>query len=624
MNQLIGRRVHARGVNVLTLIVALTLLFGILSPLGGTDRAEATHFRSGHGSFVWAPAGGNAIDFKVQNSFRRDDYVCRDLATLAVTPCTGPDGRAGVGDIILETIGGTAFAAGDGYVTPRLYYRVDAIDVDRNWLFGFALDPAGLTATPRVASTTIRHTYAAPGTYTAFIDSCCRLSAPQHINNPNGNYRVETVVNVGSGNSSPFTVVPPIVTCDFNITCQFPILANDPDGDPLRFRLATSAESKLAQPLGAIVDPITGIYSVATGGLPVNPLGNTYYSTQVVVEDLDGSGNAKSKVAVDFFIQLTDSPSNPPTFPGHDPTTPTLVSAPPGTPISFVVTAHAGDPNEPVTLNVLNLPQGATMTPALPVTGTGQVSSTFSWTPPSQVSAMGIGTMLFAQSSTPPLSSHLVVFTATSAGTTTVLNYVIEVTNIPQPVTVAEKIAALKTTIGGYGLSAGDASRLTSPLDKVLAEFGTTGRLSHACKEIDKFTAQVARMGGAKKPTLDATRSAELSGAAAAIKEQMGCNLGASLTPQIQAQIDAIRAAGLRPPGHANKLANSLTQALRELAKYEHGKACDRMDHFLKELVKVAGHKNTTMTPQLVADLTSGVNGVRTALGCGGSPPPAT
>src|SRR5204862_6794090 len=99
-----------------------------------------------------------------------------------------------------------------------LLYLVTSIDPTNQWLFALALDPASLPA----IDTTISYTYPTTGTFTVPIDSGCRISPPPfsgtnaHINTPDGGYRVEAVVNVGTKNSSPVSTLPPIVQCPIN------------------------------------------------------------------------------------------------------------------------------------------------------------------------------------------------------------------------------------------------------------------------------------------------------------------------------------------------------------------------------------------------------------------------
>lgn len=262
------------------------------------------------------------------------------------------------------------------------------------------------------------HLYPGQGNFTARIDSCCRISPllppNAHINNPDGTYRVETLVNVGTANSSPVSSLPPIVNCPQNSVCSFIVPGADSNGDRLRFRLSLPAEASNGvfrpfvqpgpphAPSAATISP-SGVYTWNTTGATLGPPGfNTLYSTQVTVEDLDASGNAKSKIAVDFFIQLVPKVGDPPVF-NSPPTAPACgapLSVKVGEKLSFTIQASDPDPGQTVTLNVANLPAGATMTPALPTTG-NPVSSTFTWTP----TANDAGT-------------HVITFTATdnSAG----------------------------------------------------------------------------------------------------------------------------------------------------------------------------------------------------------------
>jgi len=353
--------------------------------------AEASHFRYAHYSFSWQPAGGNTIDFALHAGFRRTANPCVDTTTNTTIPCTAPDGQPAVGDVIVEFTGNTTFNAGDGTVfgSPLgpLYFQVTAIDPANNWLVGVALDPNSLPARDPL----VTHTYAAPGDYVAFTASCCRLSGSSgHVNNPDGSYRVETLVNVGGANSSPVSALPPIVACQQNSVCTFKVPAADQNGDPITFRLSTSTEAGPGfnqpgppyAPNSAAIDPTTGIYTWDTTGATVNSTGHTYYSTQVTIEDRTATGGVKSKVAVDFLIELVPfAPGNPPRF-DHPPTPPcgSIVNAQAGSTLTFTVQASDPDTGAVVTLNVAGLPPGATMNPSLPTSG-NPVSSVFSWTP---------------------------------------------------------------------------------------------------------------------------------------------------------------------------------------------------------------------------------------------------
>ncbi|MHB8377495.1 MAG: hypothetical protein ACYDEB_11140 [Dehalococcoidia bacterium] len=393
------------------------------------QAAEASHFR--YGSYFWTQAGGNSVSITLQNAFRRTGYGsrCVDPATpgIDIVPCTGADTYPAIGDVVYEGIGDTTFNWGDGTPaigSPRgpLLYRVTSVDPTDNWLFGLALDPAKLPA----AVTTLTHQYAAAGDYTAFTESCCRIGTlGGHINNPGGSYRVETIINAGGTNNSPISVMPPIVQCPKNKTCSFKVPGADPDGDRLRFRLSTSAEAAGSAgtfvqpgppkaPNAAAIDPDSGTYTWDTTGaalaLGAKP---TLYSTQVTIEDLDGAGKMKSKIAVDFFIQLVDQVVEPPVF--VQPPTPTCnstVNGNLGSAMTFTVQASspaAGD----VTLNVAGLPPGATLTPALPTAG-NPVSTVFSWTPTQGQQGVSV-----------------VTFSATNAGGGAVCSFTLKISKQP-------------------------------------------------------------------------------------------------------------------------------------------------------------------------------------------------
>src|SRR5262245_46416968 len=216
------------------------------------DAARATHERAA--VITWIPAGGNAVEFTITGAWRRSGYStadgnCRNpndtvSPVLESIPCSGSDGFANPGDVIVEDIGGTQFNPGSGSLIGSplgpLLYVVTSVDPLDDWLLATAIDPTSLPA----IDTTIFKSYPSAGTRTAFIQDCCRVSNTpgenQHINNPDGDYRIETLVNAGSGNRPPVSTMPPIVLCPKNGICAFTVPAADPDMDPVTFRLSTS------------------------------------------------------------------------------------------------------------------------------------------------------------------------------------------------------------------------------------------------------------------------------------------------------------------------------------------------------------------------------------------------
>src|SRR5262249_38342059 len=192
--------------------------------------------------------------------------------------------------------------------------------------------------------------------------------------------RVETLVNVGTGNSPPVSTLPPIVVCPINDVCQFFIPAGDANGDRVRFRLSTPSE---ASSFGPFIQPgppfapnsptisSQGLYTWNTTGATLGPSGsNTLYSTQVTIEDLDSLGQVKSKTALDFLIQLVPKIGVPPTL--NSPPTitcPGNLTLVVGDTLDITISAADADPGQTVQLNVVGLPQGATMTPQVPIVG---------------------------------------------------------------------------------------------------------------------------------------------------------------------------------------------------------------------------------------------------------------
>ena len=406
-----GRKKMKSNLRFLSIVATACLLNFVLA-----TPASATHFR--YGQITWTQDGGNSVNATVQLAWRRASFiscvdpthanVLTDPFGTAAVPCSGGDGFVSLGDVTAPFT--SALDWGDASTQTQLYFLVTSVDLANNWFFGVALDLTSLPSVGPPTDSSLPHAYTAAGPNTASFSSCCRLSAPfvgppavpGLINNADGGFSLETVINAGGTNNSPVTALPPIKFCPVGGLCQFNVPGSDPDaGDTLGFRLSTSLEADrdaftgFIQPTGASIHPMTGLYSWDSSGLGVE---GDLFSTQVMIED--SGGPQTTKVAVDFLIELVTVDFNPPVItgpaPDFDPLCDTAVLATAGVLTSFDVLATDIDA-ENVTLNAAGLPAGAAMTPPLPAVGLMSVQSTFDWTP-----------------TTSDVGAHIVTFDATT------------------------------------------------------------------------------------------------------------------------------------------------------------------------------------------------------------------
>ncbi len=323
------------------------LLIGLLFTL----TVEASHFRFGH--FTWQARpdiSPQTADFSMTVAFRSSAF-----------------GHPAIG----QTFSPGRFTFGDGGAA-SYRFEVIARNLQEDWIVGRAIEAGQQNGI-------VRHVYPSVNNngspWRAAFESCCKIGSLR--NAANANWRVITQVNLADGNSSPFSNLPPIVTCS-KFDCRFLIPAVDPNGDKLVWRMATRGESAISSiPSGMVVDSDTGIFTWDGS----SSFSNGLYSVQVIIEDRDADNLIKSNTAIDFIINLQDQGANaPPQF--DTPPTPqsgTILRAIVGQALDITVQATDSDANDEVFLNHVGLPQGATFEQTVSggVTGVAKLL----WTP---------------------------------------------------------------------------------------------------------------------------------------------------------------------------------------------------------------------------------------------------
>jgi hypothetical protein len=278
---------------------------------------------------------------------------------------------------LLNTDGSTQLAFNDDYsgLASRIQYSFPVAGTYYLQVRGYGSNVGSYTLQLREADAVV----SPPSPWTAAIQSCCRTSF--EINNPDGNYRVQTLVETASGNASPVSSLVPIVGCPVGQICNFTVPANDSSTNSyLTWRMSTSTEAGpgFSQPTGISIDPNTGLITWDSGAIGAS-LGQLY-STQVTIEERHlETDELITSVAIDFLIRISEG--GPPPVCSIDPATSYIVDV--GEPLSFSVTGTTPNTNETVTLNSGGLPPGATMTPSLPADSglTQSITSDFNWTP---------------------------------------------------------------------------------------------------------------------------------------------------------------------------------------------------------------------------------------------------
>ena len=430
---------------------ATILLFAFVSVLGAASDAMATHFR--YGTITWTtpnPAQPNVIQVRFDAAWRRSYFS--PLPNIG--SIVSLDGST-VGQLEVLNLAMTGLVLApvdvDGTVT-----SVNALEdwITTSWTRTITL-PAGTT------DVVLR------------FRGCCRISTLLNGNNDR-DYSVTSRVTVRNPvNRPPTSASLPVITVPVNQFVNFTVPAFDPDGDPMTFSLSPAQES--------------GLFTVAPQGSPAltvnaagivnwRPVQLGLYAVQFKITDVKGASTA---IDVMFSVVASTTPAPPPTLTVNGSAPPSTFSVTRGSLLSFIVNATSTNITSgnvtagnitPVTLASSALPLGANMSPSLPTSAMGNVSSTFTWTPaPSQV------------------GSYIISYSAINGtGQQTIGNVNINVTNDPPTVICSASGGTIEATgPGGAEFSLTADLEDTDAADRLVYQVFVDGTLLQTLTNID-------------------------------------------------------------------------------------------------------------------------------------------
>lgn len=322
----------------------LKYLFAILASLCITlisQRAHATHFRYGNITYtIPDPSNPRTARFEVTTAWR-SDYI-----------------------------GTTDLNFGDGQTNPS----TEGVEI------GSGVDAAGLTY--KFMKFVVSHTYPAngPNQYTAYFTSCCRIS--NLINGGDDSFQVSAEVDLSPGNTgNPISLVPAIIQLQTGGLRSHFIPAVDPDGTPVTCRFSTPTEAGDATTINPGIIPGGQAATLTASTNPpgckltwntANGIPGQQFATQVTLESVNPNNGKKNTAALDYIIELVQSPV--PTCTGSG-----TFTIPMGTTFSTTLTGtnNAGGS----TLKVGTIYANGLITPVSGTTGPSPLTSTFTWTP---------------------------------------------------------------------------------------------------------------------------------------------------------------------------------------------------------------------------------------------------
>ncbi len=216
-----------------------------------------------------------------------------------------------------------------------------------------------------------QHTFPAPGVYTLYLNSCCRIFGL--VNASSSNFRVTTEVDLSQLGSTVSAITPILQWPQGPHSLTLP--GADPDAGPISCRMATSSESRIP----SIATTGSGTLSVSDSCVLSWDASTAAHASKYAAQVILAQGGRDT--ALDFIIEINSgiAGNNSPSCNLNGVVNNNVAV---GMPFSISVTATDPD-GDNLTVNHLGLPAGATLTPVSGTTQASPFTATFNWTPTS-------------------------------------------------------------------------------------------------------------------------------------------------------------------------------------------------------------------------------------------------
>lgn len=308
----------------------------------------------------------------------------------------------------------TAARTGNGYdyqITMTLYrdtvgipmYTIETLHISSDTVAGSSpVDssinvPAAVSFGNGVEEYTyqLNYTFPGPGDYVVYWSNCCRNMAILNLPNPGGNSMfLSTKIHVGTTNSTPVFLNPPIPIAQLGVPFTYNSLPFDADGDSIAWRL----DIPLDQTAGTLYDTIPGYVlpfsdttmpfalNAVTSEISFLPVTQGHFVVSLAVDEFR-NGVKIGEIRRDMQIIVVGSGNSPrlASFTSNiNPTSARTIHIDQGATLHLIVSVTDPVDNDPLQISAAGSAFLLTNPPAFTTTaGTGSIQADLTWTPSS-------------------------------------------------------------------------------------------------------------------------------------------------------------------------------------------------------------------------------------------------